>query len=181
MKKITLATTGSILALVMFASPLVSLANESKFGLGLDNKENEVKVEHTLKTGKENKSEKRDYSWFRAMFARFLAEEQNAPVISNLSATAKNSHVAEIKWVTDVHSNSTVWYGTSSSLSTSGKGDIQRVPRLFNHKIVLNKLAPDTKYYVVVGSENKEGLTKSSEISFTTPKAEDDADDADEN
>jgi hypothetical protein len=38
-----------------------------------------------------------------------------------------------------------------------------------NHKINLSRLEPGTTYYVVVGSANNIGMTKSSETSFTTP------------
>lgn len=91
------------------------------------------------------------------------------PVISNLMAKSTRPHKAIITWQTDVKANSLVWYSKTSPVNTSGKANISRKASILNHKIELSKLESNIKYYVVVGSANKEGTTMSSETSFTTP------------
>ncbi|MBI5139317.1 fibronectin type III domain-containing protein [Candidatus Nomurabacteria bacterium] len=91
------------------------------------------------------------------------------PVISDLTATPTAPHKATIKWTTNVRASTVLWYGTTSPTDTSGSPIFSRGMRSINHKINLTKLTPDTTYYVVVGSANGAGMTKSSEISFTTP------------
>jgi hypothetical protein len=98
------------------------------------------------------------------------------PVISNLRITSTNTKHATIRWTTSVKSNSSVWYGTSTPVSTSGKANVVKKARVINHKITLNKLQLNTKYYVVVSSAAKKGNpTISSEISFTTANTGDKA------
>lgn len=94
---------------------------------------------------------------------------QNAPVISNLTVKSVESNKATVRWDTDVSSSSLVWYGTTSPVDTSVKPNISRIAGIKDHKINLKKLEPNTKYYLIVGSENKVGKTLSSETSFTTP------------
>lgn len=94
----------------------------------------------------------------------------NAPVISNLVVTSTKSNKATISWVTDVRANNLVWYSKTSPVNTSVKPNVSRHDnKNLKHKIELKKLEPNTKYYVVVGSTNRAGTTKSSEISFITP------------
>ncbi len=92
-----------------------------------------------------------------------------APVISNLSATSKRPHNATLRWTTDVRSSSLVWYSTSSPINTSLSANVSRAAKVLNHRIGLANLQPNTKYYVIVASANDAGLTKYGEISFTTP------------
>lgn len=94
---------------------------------------------------------------------------QNEPVISNLSVKSNSYRQAVLRWATDIPANSRVWYDTESSVDTSGKAQVSRKGRVINHNVVLTGLEAGIKYYVVVGSANKDGsMTKSSEISFTT-------------
>lgn len=95
---------------------------------------------------------------------------KTAPVISDLKTSLIKPTAATIEWKTDLRSNSLVWYDTSSPLNTSVKADIINQFNVINHKVLLNKLTPNTKYYLVVGSTNNVDTTKSEEISFTTPE-----------
>ncbi|MFZ3012024.1 MAG: PKD domain-containing protein [Minisyncoccia bacterium] len=96
-------------------------------------------------------------------------DSEDGPVISNLTAKSLKPRQATIRWTTDTRATSLVWYGTTSPRDTSKQPEVFRPAKIWNHKINLSQLKPDTKYYVIVGSSNKDGLTKSSEISFTTP------------
>jgi hypothetical protein len=100
-----------------------------------------------------------------------ITEVQNisAPVITNVTAVSTKTDKATVKWTTDVRSNSFVWVSTTSPVDTSIIKKASRHANVLNHNISLNKLTPNTKYYVVVASTNKAGTTKSSEVSFTTP------------
>ncbi|HEV7702430.1 MAG TPA: PKD domain-containing protein [Candidatus Paceibacterota bacterium] len=93
-----------------------------------------------------------------------------APIISDFSATSdKSSRQATLVWKTDVAASSSVWYGTTSPINTSGNPNISRPVKVLNHKVILTGLKPDTKYYVTVGSASTGGATISEEASFTTP------------
>ncbi len=92
-----------------------------------------------------------------------------APVISNLSTTSVKANKASIIWTTDTRSNSFVWFGTTSPVNTTVNPNISRRNHVLNHKFEIKNLAPNTTYYVIVGSANRTDLTKSAEISFTTP------------
>lgn len=96
-------------------------------------------------------------------------DSEDGPVISNLTAKSLKPRQATIRWTTDTRATSLVWYGTTSPRDTSKQPEVFRPAKIWNHKINLSQLKPNTKYYVVVGSSNKDGMTKSSEISFTTP------------
>lgn len=92
-----------------------------------------------------------------------------APVISDLTATSTKARQATLSWMTDLRSSSMVWYSTTSPVVTSGKANLSRSVKIKNHKMLLTKLEPNTKYYVVVGSAIRGSTTLSSEISFITP------------
>ena len=101
---------------------------------------------------------------------------QVTPVISNLAVKSDKPHKAVITWDTDVRANSLVWFSKTSPVDTSGKpvrGNMLRFGKTLNHKIELNRLEANTKYYIVVGSANGAGMTLSSEASFTTPDVSD--------
>lgn len=164
MKKYKSLITGSLLAALIIATPVVSFAeNNNK-----DQNNNENKIGQLNKV-KENK----DNSWFgSSWFNNHNTKDTTAPVISNVVATlSNNAKKAKISWTTDIKANSIVWYSATSPVDTSVKGmtTMKRNSRNLNHKIELKKLLPNTKYYVVVGSANGMGITKSTEISFTTP------------
>jgi PKD repeat protein len=97
-----------------------------------------------------------------------VTDTVKAPVITAATATVHNERQATITWKTDVRSNSSVWYSTTSPVSTTGTANAVRAKKTRNHKIVLNKLEPGTTYYVIVGSSNNTGSATSSPFSFTT-------------
>lgn len=101
----------------------------------------------------------------------------NAPVISDLKATLdpNKPRRAVIEWDTDVRSNSMVWLSTESPVDVSGRPDASSRWPVTDHTIRLNRLAPDTTYYVIVASENRDGRAVSEEISFKTPAKPDQA------
>jgi len=92
-----------------------------------------------------------------------------APVITNLMANSNRPHSAIIRWTTDVRSDSSVWFSKTTPVSTSGSANVMLHAKVLHHQVALFGLDPNTKYYVVVGSADSAGMTKSSEISFTTP------------
>ncbi|MFA6251098.1 MAG: PKD domain-containing protein [Candidatus Paceibacterota bacterium] len=100
---------------------------------------------------------------------RVIGSQVNTqPVISGLTVTSIKSNKATINWKTNVRANSIIWYGTTPLVSNGETPDIIRNAKILKHKIVLTGLEANTKYYVVVGSENNAGRTISTEISFTT-------------
>jgi PKD repeat protein len=105
-----------------------------------------------------------------------VREAQNitAPVISNINVTNVKNHKATLTWITDKKSNTMIWISKTSPVDTTLSRYNSRKALVLKHKMEVNKLEANTKYYVVVGSRNAGGTTKSSEISFTTlPKIED--------
>ncbi|MDD5165670.1 MAG: fibronectin type III domain-containing protein [Candidatus Pacebacteria bacterium] len=89
--------------------------------------------------------------------------------ISNLVATSTKQNHATVTWNTNLRSDSMVWISTTSPIDTSKNPSITRKGPTTKHKIELNKLTPDTTYFVVVKSNVKDGSVLSSEISFKTP------------
>ncbi len=114
-------------------------------------------------------------SIFKRLFAFFNnnngGQEAQAPVISNLKVASLRPHQAVISWSTDIRANSSVWYGTTAGVTTTGEANIMLKNRTLNHKVAVRNLQANTKYYFVVGSANAQGEnTFSSEMSFTTPE-----------
>ncbi len=93
----------------------------------------------------------------------------NPLIISNTVATSSKPTHATIKWDTNIKSSSIVWYSTSTPIDTSKPPQISRPNSLTHHKIELDKLTPDTTYYVIVKSNAKDASAISSEFSFKTP------------
>lgn len=93
----------------------------------------------------------------------------SAPVISDLKATSTRPYNARIEWKTDVRSTSSLWFSKNSPVDTSKVPNISRPAKVYNHKIELAELEPNTKYYVIVASTNNGGTTMSSQTSFVTP------------
>ncbi len=190
----------SVLALAIASAPFVGLANDDgdranpvKFNIE-DKIEQKGNLNAGLKAFKadadinakfEAKLEKKldnpnSNSIWKRLAGFFKNEKENRPrtdlgvavVISNASALSERPHQATLTWTTDVRANSLVWYGTAAGISTSGDANVARRGKVLNHKVILGRLEANTKYYVVVGSMNKEGkLTVSAETSFTTPAA----------
>lgn len=79
---------------------------------------------------------------------RLTWNEYGVPLISNVSASSITSSSAIISWETDVNSNSTVYYGTSSSLGQAiSANDDTRV-----HSMTLSGLDASTAYFYKVES-----------------------------
>lgn len=155
MKNYKKLVTSFLLVAVVLISPSMALAKSNNG----DNNQKSV-----MRTEKVNKS------WFgSSWFKNKSAKNTNiSPVISNVEVTASRSHKATISWSTDIKSNSLVWFSTTAGIDTNKKANTKRDNKVLKHKIELNKLQPNIKYYLVVGSATKNGLIKSSEISFTT-------------
>ena len=61
-----------------------------------------------------------------------------------------------------------VWYSTTPSIDITKAPTVKRNDRTTKHKIELNKLTPNTVYYIVVGGSTNGGIGRSTETSFTT-------------
>lgn len=90
-----------------------------------------------------------------------------APVISNLLAKP-NTVKATITWNTNEKSDSAVFWGTSTGV-TSSSTSLVKNEKVKEHKLVIEGLSASTTYYFVVRSKDASGNTStSSESSFTT-------------
>lgn len=91
-------------------------------------------------------------------------------VISAVAATSSSPTHAAINWNTNLRSNSSVFYSTSTPVDTSTALSASASARVLNHRINLTKLSAGTTYYFVVQSTDAEGaVAMSPESSFTTP------------
>lgn len=159
MKNYKKLITGSLLLAFILSTPALSFADNEKNG-----KENESngKIEKVNK--EDNKT-----NWFSNWFdSNSSKNDKSIPVISNFVINSNKINKATLKWNTDLRSNTMVWYSTTAGVDTTKDPNIKRGDRTKKHKIELNRLAPDTTYYAVVGSANSIGLVKSAEMSFTT-------------
>lgn len=102
-----------------------------------------------------------------------VGQSKKTPIISNLFINSIKQHKATVNWTTNVKSDTVVWFSKESPVDTSRLPDVSRKAYVLKHKIELKKLEAGTKYYVVVGSTNSLGTTKSAEISFVTPTIND--------
>ncbi len=156
MKNYKKLITGSLLLAFILSTPALSFADNEK-----ENKDEVKTVQVKKEDGKSN--------WFSSWFGSNSSKnDKSAPVISDLVINSNKINKATIKWNTDLRSNSMVWYSTTAGIDTTKDPSIKRGDRTKKHKIELNRLAPNTTYYVVVGSANNIGLVKSVEMSFTT-------------
>jgi hypothetical protein len=89
------------------------------------------------------------------------------PEISNVDAVSITATTATIIWITNEASNSTVNYGTTSTL-----GNTESDPSLvLNHSVNLTGLAPDTTYHYEVWSGGVRSPADSAEYHFFTTSA----------
>lgn len=164
MKKYKSLIAGSLFAAIIISSPLVSFAKDNEKNSKEDKFENFINE-------KANKNPQSNSIWNR--FAKVLASKESpttsAPVISNVKVETLKPHQAIVTWTTDTRANSKVWFSVTSPVNTSLKANISNPAKIYNHRIKINKLQANTKYYVVVGSVNAKGKVMSTEISFTTP------------
>ncbi|MCD6523057.1 MAG: fibronectin type III domain-containing protein, partial [Candidatus Diapherotrites archaeon] len=92
--------------------------------------------------------------------------DKKAPTISSVTATSITTENATITWTTDESSNSTVYYGTSSSTLDNTVTDNSSVT---SHSIKLSGLTSNTTYYYKVKSCDASGKCNESDVyNFTT-------------
>jgi hypothetical protein len=89
--------------------------------------------------------------------ASYLVDD-DPPVISGTSATARADGTATIAWTTDEPASSRVQYGTSPAALTQEVSDAARVT---DHALELNNLDPGTSYYYRVSSTDSADNTAS--------------------
>lgn len=104
---------------------------------------------------------------------RVVKGEAPELAISGVAATPMKGNRAAITWKTNVKSDTTVFYGTSSPIdaATAASATGQASARM--HRVVLRDLAPDTTYYFLVRSTAGADSEISEEGSFTTPASGD--------
>lgn len=106
-------------------------------------------------------------------FSTTSGQDVTAPIISNLAANTTAS-AATITWQTNENANGTVWYGTSTPVTTSTATSTGSATLVQNHSIALTGLNPATTYYALVTSADASGNTAtSSQFSFVTASATD--------
>jgi hypothetical protein len=94
-----------------------------------------------------------------------------APVISNIAVSNISQTSENVSWNTDMLSDSTVYYGTSTPVVAGALGvtGFNSATMVTNHLINLTGLAASTTYHFFVVSTNSSGQTSTStESSFTT-------------
>lgn len=169
MKNYKSLIAGSLMAAVIMSAPAVTFASDKE---NKNNREDKSSLEKNI-----NKfSDKKDNSnsiWNRISKYRENHEDDDnivnkMPIISDLKVTKIKSHKAFIYWNTDIKADSAIWYSKTSNIDTSVKSNYSRKAKVLKHKIVLNKLEENTKYYAIIKSTNDNGTVTSSEISFTT-------------
>jgi hypothetical protein len=90
--------------------------------------------------------------------------------ISNVNTTAIGQTTAAVTWTTNLRSDATVFYGTSTPVDTStALSATAGNDRPFNHRVNLTGLTASTTYYFVAQSKDSSGnVATSTEGSFTT-------------
>lgn len=86
-----------------------------------------------------------------------------APTISNIQSLPTDID-ARITWETDIGSNSTVYWGLTTSLGSNASQSGSRT----QHSVLLSGLSNETRYYYKVQSCNNVGCTNSSIAHFDT-------------
>lgn len=101
-----------------------------------------------------------------------LTNYPNPPMLDATTTVAGDFYTA-IYWHTyPQQSDSSVWYGESSPVDTSGPPNIGSSIPYYNHDIPIGGLPANKTIYYKVASTNTNGLTAySEEKSFTTPAA----------
>ncbi len=185
-KKISQFAAVSSLAFVLAFTPFMGSAHE--VNEAEDDNDNEgnikTKVEQRFEAKASSSIEKSDNNsiWNRIFAGLFAdnsvsAEAEVDPAISDLSIEVKD-HKAKVEWMTDVRSSSAVWISTTSPVDISEEPDMYRRGKVLKHKMNINDLEANTKYYIVVGSSTNNGsdITTSAETSFTTSVENEDSD-----
>ena len=101
-------------------------------------------------------------------------QDVTPPVISNVVASGTTATGTTVMWQTNENANGTIWYGTSTPVTTSTATSTGSATLLQNHSIALTGLNPTTTYYAIVTSADASGNTAtSSQFLFTTAAAPD--------
>ncbi len=97
------------------------------------------------------------------------AIDATAPIISALSAAPTGTTSASVTWTTNEASDSTVFYSTTSPVTTASPYFVTNTALVTSHGVSLSSLTASTTYYVIVSSKDAAtNLATSSQISFTT-------------
>lgn len=95
--------------------------------------------------------------------------QQNAPVISTVTATNVSSTSATVNWTTDASSTSKVYYSTSSPVNLGTASTTTNTILVTNHSLNLAGLTPSSTYFFVAQSANASNISStSSQQSFLT-------------
>jgi hypothetical protein len=99
--------------------------------------------------------------------------DTTAPKITGVGTSAITGESVTVKWTTDEKANSSVEYGLKSGTYENGANnpDVNSSTDNYitSHEVIVNGLAPGTKYYFIARSINVGGLVgESSESTFTT-------------
>lgn len=164
MKKYKSLFVSSVVLSLVLLSPIATFADNDRDG-EKDKKQKSEKFEKDYRNG---------FYWGK--FQSWMNRHKNknvevvisAPVISNLAVSSIKQHKATIKWATDIKADGSIWYSKTSPVDTTGKAILFRNLKTLDHKLVLNQLDANTKYYVIVKSTNSKGTTTSQEVTFTT-------------
>ena len=92
-----------------------------------------------------------------------------APIMSSIGVNGLTSTTTNIVWTTNEFSNSRVWFGTTTPVTTASSTLVSNTTFVLTHTIPLPVLATSTTYYYMVGSTDASGNTAtSSQSSFVT-------------
>ena len=96
-------------------------------------------------------------------------EDTTPPVITNLGASDVASTTATISWDTDEDTTATLWFSTTTPLTTSTAEIMNQSSLSTSHSFDLENLATSTTYYYITDSSDLSGNTATtSESSFST-------------
>lgn len=103
----------------------------------------------------------------KTITANFAANDINAPIISNESATA-SSNSAVITWDTNENSSSLVQYGLNQNYGFV-TSETDTVVQVANHTVTLSNLKSCARYYYrVISSDSTSNQSSSAQKSFST-------------
>ena len=92
--------------------------------------------------------------------------------LADVAASSTSQTHATITWTSTLRSDSTIFYSTTTPVSTSTAASATGSAHALNHRVNLTGLTASTTYYYIVTSKDAAGETAtSSESSFTTPAA----------
>jgi hypothetical protein len=147
-----------------------ALRGSQDFGSSINTPQTEVSIGRSFLTGGYFPGTIDDVRMYDSAFTdtqieSLYTEATNPVAISNLASTTGET-TATVTWDTGISSDSTVWYGTSSSGYTESTSSATLVT---SHSIGLTGLTPRTAYYYVVVSNDGSGnIATSSEEILTT-------------